>query len=101
MANAGIGDCRLTVEREAYRLNRLDRQRLTRFDQRAVRREVMYASGFSGIEGSPKRTEHLVPHMGPSIAWRTHYDTRPFMVCVRPLQGSRHSGGTLYREHCT
>ena len=95
---ARIGNRGLTVEHEAHRLNGLDRKRLTRLDQRAMMREVVYASRFSGIERSPKRTKYLVPNMGPSIAWRTHHDTRLSIVCVGPLQGSRHSGVTRHRE---
>ena len=95
MSNARLGGRRLTVEHEAHRLNRLNRKRLTSLDQGAVMGEVVDTSGFSGIERSPKRTEHLVSNMGSSIAWRTHH-TRPSIVCLGPLQASRHSGVALY-----
>ena len=98
MSNARLGDRRLTVEHEAHGLDRLNRKRLTRLDQGAVMGEVVDTSGFSGIERSPKRTEHLVSAMGSSIAWRTHH-TRPSIVCVEPLQASRHSGVALHHGH--
>lgn len=72
MADARVGNRRLAVERQTDGLDRLDGNWLMRFDQRAVPSQIMNTHGVASVKRSPERSEHLEPHTGPSIAWRSH-----------------------------
>ena len=81
VADAGVGDCGLAIEHQANRLNRLDRQRLMSFDQRAVVREVVNTDCITGVEGPPESSEDLESHSGAAIARCSHHARYPFMAC--------------------
>jgi hypothetical protein len=68
-----VGDRGLAIEHQADRLDRLDRERLVGFDQRAVVCEVMHAHRIAGVEGSPERSEDFETHPGSSIAGGSHH----------------------------
>lgn len=73
MADPGIGHRRLSVNQQTDRLHRLDRQRLMRFNQRAMVREVMHTDRVAGIEGAPEGAKHFEPHSRSSITGRSHH----------------------------
>ena len=83
VTDPGVGNCRLTVDHQAYGLNGLDGERLLRFDQRTVRGQVVDPHGFAGVKRSPERTEHLEPHPSSPISGRTthHLAAIRFTVC--------------------
>lgn len=73
MADAGVGHCRLSVEDQADRLDRLDRKGLLRLDQGSMMVEVMNPDGIARVERSPERSKHFEPNSGPTVSGRSHH----------------------------
>lgn len=68
VTDARVGDRGLPIERQADRLDRLDRERLMSFDQCPLVGEIVNTDCVSGIEGSPERSEYLEPHPSAAVA---------------------------------
>ena len=62
VSHAGIRNGGLPVEHQAHGLNRLDRERLIGFDQRAVRRKIVHPDRVTGIKRPPEGSEHFESH---------------------------------------
>ena len=82
MTDLGVGHGRLAIEHQAERLHRLDRQRLMRFDERAVVREIVHADRVSGVETSPEGSEHFESDPDSAIARRAHHKGHPFILAI-------------------
>ena len=59
----------LAIDHQLDRLNRLDRQRLLRFDQRARRAEVEQADRLADIKGTPEGSEDFEPESIATVGW--------------------------------
>ena len=78
--DAGVGNCGLSVEHQADRLHRFDRERLMSFNQRALMCEIVHPHRVSGVEGPPERSEHLESHPSSAIARCAYHEGDPFIL---------------------
>lgn len=82
----GFGHGGLAVDRQLDGLNRLDRERLLRFDQRAALAEVDDPDGLADVKAAPEGSEDFEPDSIAAVGRRSHHlFTRPAL-----LQGVSH-----------
>jgi hypothetical protein len=68
-----LRDGRLAVEYQADGLHGFDSERLTRFDEGAMRGEIQDSYRPAGVQGSPEGAEYFKPDVRSSISRRPHH----------------------------
>jgi hypothetical protein len=71
--NSGLRDGRLAVEYQADGLHGFHSERLTRFDEGAMRGEIQDSYCPAGVQGSPEGAEYFKPDVRSSIGRRPHH----------------------------